>query len=89
MTTTAGWRTLTRAFELLDGLRTVLRVDSTSPWIELDVEMRGSWLAFGIWKLTGALYRSELMVLRTSPDLNVAMGEDPISVEALRALVDA
>jgi hypothetical protein len=77
--------TLARALEILDGMHVIVRADSTSPWIELDVNVRGYCLFhFGIWKHTDVMYAEDRRVLGL-----VAMGEDPVDVERLVDLVEA
>jgi hypothetical protein len=90
--TLTGSATLRRALEILDGMHVVVREDSGSPWIELDVDVRGFMRHFGIWKTTDVIYAEEsiryadlkrMMEFLVGP----AMGEDPYDVELLAELV--
>jgi hypothetical protein len=53
--------------------RTVVKEDTGSSWIEVDVQGRVGVARFAIWKATDALYRL---------DRHGAAGDDPIAIEA-------
>lgn len=70
--------TLAQALKILEGMHVVVREDSMSPWIELDVDVRGYMsYRYAIWKQTDVLYALE--------DTG-AVAEEPYDVERLAEL---
>jgi hypothetical protein len=78
---------LKRALEVLAEMHVIVREDSMSPWIEIDVNVRGyCLLKFGIWKETDELYAEEPTPQIVRNVIGPAMGEEPYDVERLAEL---